>query len=254
MATSAQTAANRTNARQSTGPHTPEGKTRAAANSTTHGLFAATNHVDPAEEPQHAAFLEAFHKQFAPEGPIEETLAIETISAAWRLRRCGIVDANLLQSDDPIATQLAVDRARNQAHRLFLKGLAELRRLQTERQLRFELLPESDDPTLVSFRDIIRDLSAHTAWQHAKRRLNGVDTIEKLIDRTILQPDQQPAAAPPPEHDWLRSVKTPAHPDIPRNDIPRNAPCPCNSGEKYKRCCGPAAPPVLNRFSGRARS
>jgi uncharacterized protein YecA (UPF0149 family) len=28
---------------------------------------------------------------------------------------------------------------------------------------------------------------------------------------------------------------------------PRNAPCPCGSGNKYKRCCGKDAPPVLNR-------
>jgi transposase-like protein len=28
--------------------------------------------------------------------------------------------------------------------------------------------------------------------------------------------------------------------------IPRSAPCPCGSGEKYKRCCGRAAPPVLS--------
>jgi uncharacterized protein YecA (UPF0149 family) len=34
--------------------------------------------------------------------------------------------------------------------------------------------------------------------------------------------------------------------------IPRNAPCPCHSGLKYKRCCGAAAPPVLtaSRCSG----
>jgi hypothetical protein len=31
--------------------------------------------------------------------------------------------------------------------------------------------------------------------------------------------------------------------------IPRSAPCPCKSGQKYKRCCGKNAPPVL---SGRA--
>jgi len=29
--------------------------------------------------------------------------------------------------------------------------------------------------------------------------------------------------------------------------IARNAPCPCRSGEKYKRCCGKNAPPVLGR-------
>jgi hypothetical protein len=29
--------------------------------------------------------------------------------------------------------------------------------------------------------------------------------------------------------------------------IPRSSPCPCGSGEKYKRCCGRAAPPVLSK-------
>ena len=29
--------------------------------------------------------------------------------------------------------------------------------------------------------------------------------------------------------------------------IPRSAPCPCKSGQKYKRCCGRNAPPVLSR-------
>ena len=28
---------------------------------------------------------------------------------------------------------------------------------------------------------------------------------------------------------------------------PRNAACPCGSGEKFKRCCGPKAPPVLGK-------
>jgi preprotein translocase subunit SecA len=30
-------------------------------------------------------------------------------------------------------------------------------------------------------------------------------------------------------------------------EIPRNAPCPCKSGLKYKRCCARNAPPVLNK-------
>jgi uncharacterized protein YecA (UPF0149 family) len=29
--------------------------------------------------------------------------------------------------------------------------------------------------------------------------------------------------------------------------IPRSAPCPCKSGQKYKRCCGKNAPPVLTK-------
>jgi uncharacterized protein YecA (UPF0149 family) len=33
----------------------------------------------------------------------------------------------------------------------------------------------------------------------------------------------------------------PAH-----SGTPRNAPCPCGSGQKHKRCCGKEAPPVLH--------
>ena len=28
--------------------------------------------------------------------------------------------------------------------------------------------------------------------------------------------------------------------------VGRNSPCPCGSGQKYKRCCGVNAPPILN--------
>ena len=31
-----------------------------------------------------------------------------------------------------------------------------------------------------------------------------------------------------------------------QSSTPRNAPCPCRGGEKFKRCCGKAAPPVLS--------
>ncbi len=35
---------------------------------------------------------------------------------------------------------------------------------------------------------------------------------------------------------------------IPMPQIARNAPCPCKSGEKYKRCCGRFAPPLSGNF------
>ena len=38
----------------------------------------------------------------------------------------------------------------------------------------------------------------------------------------------------------------PASPPEPTPQIPRSAPCPCGSGEKYKRFCGKDAPPVLH--------
>ena len=47
---------------------------------------------------------------------------------------------------------------------------------------------------------------------------------------------------PAPEKSAKQSQSEPAR----TAPIPRSAPCPCKSGEKYKRCCGKNAPPVLS--------
>jgi AcrR family transcriptional regulator len=36
-------------------------------------------------------------------------------------------------------------------------------------------------------------------------------------------------------------------PELPTPQIARNAPCPCGSGDKYKRCCGVGSPGKINR-------
>jgi len=40
-----------------------------------------------------------------------------------------------------------------------------------------------------------------------------------------------------------------AKPAAPARITPRNAPCPCKSGQKFKRCCGKEAPTTLNRVA-----
>lgn len=52
-------------------------------------------------------------------------------------------------------------------------------------------------------------------------------------------PPEEPAAAPAaqPHLTKLNTIS---------ESTPRNAPCPCGSGHKFKRCCGRSAPPVIN--------
>ena len=40
--------------------------------------------------------------------------------------------------------------------------------------------------------------------------------------------------------------------DLTEAEIPRGAPCPCGSGQKYKRCCGRDAPGLINGALNRA--
>jgi hypothetical protein len=84
-------AANRANARKSTGPRTPEGKQKSAMNAVTHGIMARPV-VPPSLEPyeDRAAYdrlLAALHAQWAPAGEVESTLIDTIASCRWRLDR-----------------------------------------------------------------------------------------------------------------------------------------------------------------------
>lgn len=65
-------------------------------------------------------------------------------------------------------------------------------------------------------------------------------------------PDLEPAFTPDDDEAGLPPA-TPAraNPNVQNHatppQTPRNAPCPCGSREKFKRCCGKSAPPVLSR-------
>ena len=146
--TNAQITANQMNAQASTGPRTEAGKDRSSSNATTLGLFTHRDFVRPAEQEDHTALCSAFNAELTPMGMLEETLAAEIVGASWRLRRCASLEARMAETfdldpmEDETAQRLqtSIDRSRAQAHNLLRRSLAELRRLQTQRNmLGFEL-------------------------------------------------------------------------------------------------------------------
>ena len=87
MTTAAQIQANRTNARKSTGPRTPEGKEKASQNALKHGLRARQAVIpgeDPAEFEEHREEMLA---ELAPAGAVQTMLAERIVHLSWRLRR-----------------------------------------------------------------------------------------------------------------------------------------------------------------------
>ena len=225
MSTPAQIAANIVNAQASTGPRTPEGRAKSSKNSVTLGLFSG-DFIRPGEESAYAALRDVLLSELSPVGVLEETCVEEIQRAKWRLRRCGQVESHLIvrlndgenfifdpmESFDPNAERIqkSVDRARSQAHRLLYKSTAELRRLQTERHFASEFLPADADASDYGLTDW-RSIGRHQA-------------------RTAIKSPKTPFAQ-----------RTQSQP----SDTPRNAPCPCGSGQKHKRCCGRNAPAVL---------
>jgi SEC-C motif len=234
MATEAQIAANRRNAQSSTGPKTVEGKARVSRNAAIFGIYSAGDAVRPDEEPIYHLFCEGFEQDLAPEGAMETTLAAEIIHAAWRLRRCAEAESTIeFRIEGKADAQNSIDRARTQALRHFQRATAELRRIQTERQIRSETVPEDFDAStlgLASCKDMAPILKSDL-----RRQL----LLHKLKETEMSTAVAEAICAPMPS-----AIQT-LHAMDESAPIPRGAPCPCGSGAKYKRCCGTNAPAVL---------
>jgi hypothetical protein len=82
-----QQTANQANAKKSTGPKTPEGKSKAARNCLKHGLAATTFLIlteDPEEFQQVRA---AYYNRLGPRDRMETDLVDQIVRAAWNQRR-----------------------------------------------------------------------------------------------------------------------------------------------------------------------
>jgi hypothetical protein len=215
MATDTQINANRSNAQASTGPRTDAGKYRSSRNATALGLFTARDFVRPSEREEYDALSAALRADLNPEGALEETFAAAIIGASWRLRRCATIEARMAGPAygfddldhasldailDPMVAdestqrlQFSVDRARAQAHNLLRRSLTELRRLQTQRQIRHEIFegnPDAPDPDLTSYDDVSVALD-----RLDRARLRNKQQADSAIRDAVMAPVPSPAPA-----------------------------------------------------------
>jgi hypothetical protein len=98
MTTPAQIAANRRNARHSTGPATDAGKEVASGNALSHGLTARQLLCADERSQEFLEFAEALRRDLAPAGAVEEQLAERIILTAWRLRRAARAERAVIDS------------------------------------------------------------------------------------------------------------------------------------------------------------
>jgi hypothetical protein len=86
-----QLAANRRNAKMSTGPRTPEGKAVSSRNALKHGIFSADTILKfpPFNENRkhYHRVRDLFMKELAPTSSLQKCLATEIINTVWRSRR-----------------------------------------------------------------------------------------------------------------------------------------------------------------------
>jgi hypothetical protein len=226
----------------STGPRTEAGKARSSRNAIRTGLYAARDFIRPEEEEEYAETLIKLMDELTPGNTVEQTFATEIMGATWRLRRCRLVEEafGLIEdlNYDPMMDertekqQKSVDRARAQSHLILRRSLDELRKLQKGRTVQ-EQNP-SPKPTPADGPPNMDALMAVAEHQLAQRyRESGLSSFCNPVGQVPDMPSTKPVAAP-------------TQPAVSKN-IPRNAPCPCKSGAKYKKCCGNPAAQELNK-------
>jgi len=95
MATTAQTNANRENAKKSTGPRTPEGKTISSRNSLVHGMT-SVKFLPPDADPQEFfQLLDQFRNRLQPFDEVEDALVERLVAAEFKMRSVRYMDAGL---------------------------------------------------------------------------------------------------------------------------------------------------------------
>jgi hypothetical protein len=97
MSSFRQIAANRRNARKSTGPTSEDGKRRSRCNAVRHGLTAETviGALEDAEDYQ--AFEAAIMGDYDAQSAVERELVLRLASLLWRLRRAATIETGLFE-------------------------------------------------------------------------------------------------------------------------------------------------------------
>jgi hypothetical protein len=167
-----------------------------------------------------------------------------------------------MQNEATARLQNSIDRARAQSHRLLHRCTSELRRLQTSRQYLNEVFPAGtalDDLGISDWQSITSSLAERMRGDLRQRKIDGLDSFESIIKtafndemRSMAMPESTKAESgvfaertqSAPRLGIFRAERTQS--TAPKSvGVARNAPCPCNSGRKYKRCCGKNQGPWL---------
>ncbi len=156
----ARLAANRANAKKSTGPRTPEGKQRSRVNATRHAILGHVLHFTGKDLTAYNEFTSSYLETLQPKGAVETQLANTCADLQFRLHRIAAAEHNLFalgheengdsietghpeshaaltfaqtlrRSKDPIATITLYEQ---RLSRRFLQTLKQLREMQAERR------------------------------------------------------------------------------------------------------------------------
>ena len=110
MASDRQIAANRLNARKSTGPKTDRGRSRTRRNAIKHGLTARTVVEVFEDDAEFRTFARGVISAFRPTSPMHHELTHRLAALLWRLRRAQAIETGLLGIQGKLQRDIRVSR------------------------------------------------------------------------------------------------------------------------------------------------
>jgi len=113
MATKKQVAANRRNAKKSTGPKTEAGKRRSSKNALKHGLTSADLLLPGEKVKAFEELRSELWRELKPARGVQQVLFERVVSAAWRLRRVTAMENLVFQANECTLTEYTVKQVRN---------------------------------------------------------------------------------------------------------------------------------------------
>ena len=225
----ARKAAARANGAKSRGPITQEGKARSSRNGLRHGC--AMKALLLTDECREAAkeVLEEYVADLNPQGAVEHDIVEMIALHHWQYNRVQAIQTGYFNNaaarhNDFITTEFAEADS--------ISRLAEVFRHMNLEDDTFRLLLRYTNDIRRAFTVKLKDL------KFVQSLRNQQHTVEEELAAT--QPEENPSEPK------AAAEKSPQPAEM-YPETPRNALCPCRSGLKYKRCCGPKAPPVLGR-------
>ena len=247
MTTKRQIAANRRNARRSTGPKTAAGKAASSANALRHGLAAARAVVLPDEDADaYERLRQGVIADLDPAGALQEALAQRIVVLLWRLDRAARLEAELfvhgrlaVQRKEVVASAVRESAASGLAAML---GEADGRRreahFQAKRAIDADIRAQAPSAQVL----VEREESAKTFDRLARHE----GTLQRALNRTLddfrglrREAEAASAGAAPPEAASAEAAPAEAEP------APVTAP-PAGAGPAAPR--GPAAPASEDAF------
>ena len=197
MATEQQIAANRENAKQSTGPRTEAGKAASSSNALRHGLASRGLIIIPGHEEAFEQLQTDLRATLLPNGPLQELLFKRALTSAWNLHRCQEAEVLIYQKsvrpylDPMLGSEFKVEFERvrkyaREAENSMYKAMRELAKLQEETQYRRESQVESAAESAEAVSEIcslkrVRTTVATQNRNEAKTRAINLATESKRL-------------------------------------------------------------------------